>query len=100
VNLTYLNRVLEPDRRTGEAPFFIRQSGAIVTLAGPPHLVVGWSEPDRRAAGLTWHHVTDGQTLVLVPSDLHQAVSHHGVDHAERVARPQALISNYALRER
>ncbi len=32
VTLTYLNRVLEPDRRNGEAPYFIRQNGPTLTL--------------------------------------------------------------------
>jgi DNA-binding SARP family transcriptional activator len=40
VTLTYLQRVLEPDRRKGEAPFFLRQSGSTLTLAGAPHLAV------------------------------------------------------------
>jgi len=29
-------------------------------------------------AGFTWHHVEDGRTLLLVPSDLHKAVRHTG----------------------
>jgi len=29
-------------------------------------------------AGYTWHHVENGTTLILVPSDLHGAVKHHG----------------------
>lgn len=58
----------------------------------------GWSEPARRAAHLTWHHVQDGRTLILVPTDLHEAISHHGgVAHEERVAGPQRLITNYVL---
>lgn len=58
----------------------------------------GWSEDLRRQQGLTWHHVQDGETLMLVPTDLHQAIGHHGgVAHGERVAGPQALITNYVL---
>jgi hypothetical protein len=58
----------------------------------------GWSEPARRKEHLTWHHVQDGQTLILVPTDLHQAVNHHGgVAHEERVAGPQRLVTNYIL---
>lgn len=29
-------------------------------------------------AGYTWHHVEDGRTMLLVPSDLHSAVRHTG----------------------
>ena len=29
-------------------------------------------------AGYTWHHVEDGRTMILVPSDLHGAVRHTG----------------------
>ncbi|MED4355138.1 HNH endonuclease [Schinkia azotoformans] len=29
-------------------------------------------------SGYTWHHVEDGRTLMLVPTDLHQAVRHTG----------------------
>jgi hypothetical protein len=58
----------------------------------------GWSEPARKAAHLTWHHVQDGRTLMLVPTDLHQAIGHiGGVAHEERVAGPQSLITNYIL---
>jgi hypothetical protein len=32
------------------------------------------STPD----GFTWHHVEDGQTMQLIPSDLHDAVRHAG----------------------
>ena len=28
--------------------------------------------------GYTWHHVEDGRTMLLVPSDLHSAVRHTG----------------------
>jgi len=58
----------------------------------------GWSELARRREQLSWHHVQDGQTLMLVPTDLHQAVSHHGgVAHEECVAGPQRLVTNYVL---
>jgi DNA-binding SARP family transcriptional activator len=40
VTLTYAQRVLEPERRKGEAPFFLRQSGTTLALVGPPHLTV------------------------------------------------------------
>lgn len=33
---------------------------------------------DRTPRGWTWHHVEDGKTLILVPTDLHQAVPHTG----------------------
>jgi A nuclease of the HNH/ENDO VII superfamily with conserved WHH len=29
-------------------------------------------------SGYTWHHVEDGRTLMLVPTELHQAVRHTG----------------------
>jgi hypothetical protein len=29
-------------------------------------------------SGYTWHHVEDGRTMMLVPTDLHQAVRHTG----------------------
>ncbi|MFR3730496.1 HNH endonuclease [Lacrimispora sp.] len=28
--------------------------------------------------GFTWHHVEDGKTMMLVPTDLHSAVRHTG----------------------
>jgi DNA-binding SARP family transcriptional activator len=40
VTLTYLHQVLEPLRRQGEAPFFIRQSGSMLGVTGRPHLEV------------------------------------------------------------
>jgi DNA-binding SARP family transcriptional activator len=40
VTLCYLQQVLEPERRTGEAPFFIRQAGTLVSLAPAPHVEV------------------------------------------------------------
>ena len=40
VTLAYLQRVLEPDRRKGEAPFFVRTDGQNVIVAGAPHVVV------------------------------------------------------------
>lgn len=59
---------------------------------------VGIKAPERTARRLTWHHVEDGRTLLLVPADLHNAVSHHGgVAYTERVAGPQGLIANYAV---
>jgi hypothetical protein len=33
---------------------------------------------DRTPAGYTWHHVEDGRTMELVPSDLHGTVRHTG----------------------
>ena len=33
---------------------------------------------DRTPAGYTWHHVEDGRTMELVPSDLHGQVRHTG----------------------
>ncbi len=40
VTLTYLHQVLEPLRRQGEAPFFIRQTGSMLGVTGRPHLEV------------------------------------------------------------
>ena len=40
VTLTYLQRLLEPDRQRGEAPFFVRQGGNALSVAGAPHLAV------------------------------------------------------------
>ena len=34
VTLCYLQQVLEPERRGGEAPFFVRQDGPLLSLAG------------------------------------------------------------------
>ena len=28
--------------------------------------------------GFTWHHVEDGLTMMLIPTDLHNAVRHTG----------------------
>jgi hypothetical protein len=35
-------------------------------------------ELDHTPEGWTWHHVEDGRTMELVPSDLHEAVRHTG----------------------
>ena len=32
-------------------------------------------------AGFTWHHVEDGRTLILIPTDLHKEVKHTGGAH-------------------
>jgi DNA-binding SARP family transcriptional activator len=40
VTLSYLNRVLEPERRQGEAPFVVRQVGDELVLAPPPHVTI------------------------------------------------------------
>jgi DNA-binding SARP family transcriptional activator len=40
VTLNYLQRLLEPDRRTGEAPFYLRQDGDWLRLLEEPHVVV------------------------------------------------------------
>ena len=40
VTLSYLHRALEPDRKKGEAPFFVRQTATVLRLADAPHLVV------------------------------------------------------------
>jgi DNA-binding SARP family transcriptional activator len=40
VTLSYLQRVIEPDRRRGEAPFLLGQSGPTLSLAPAPHFVV------------------------------------------------------------
>jgi RHS repeat-associated protein len=32
----------------------------------------------KKPAGYTWHHVEDGKTMMLVPTDLHSAVKHTG----------------------
>jgi LuxR family transcriptional regulator, maltose regulon positive regulatory protein len=46
VTLTYLNQVLEPGRSAGEASFFVRQDGALITLAESPQLVIDLHEFD------------------------------------------------------
>ncbi|MGI9030394.1 MAG: BTAD domain-containing putative transcriptional regulator [Ilumatobacteraceae bacterium] len=38
VTLAYLQRVLEPERRKGEAPFLVCQDGPSLVLAGAPHV--------------------------------------------------------------
>jgi LuxR family transcriptional regulator, maltose regulon positive regulatory protein len=40
VNLAYLQRVLQPDRRSGEPPYFLRADGTHLRLAGDEHLEV------------------------------------------------------------
>ena len=50
VTLSYLQRVLEPDRRRGEAPFLLRQDGTTVVLAGAPHLLVDAAEFEQLVA--------------------------------------------------
>lgn len=44
VTLSYLQRVLEPERQRGEAPFLVRQEGPCVVVAGPPYLDVDRAE--------------------------------------------------------
>ena len=44
VTLSYLHQVLEPDRRKGEAPFYVRQIGPTLSLADGPQLVVDLHE--------------------------------------------------------
>ena len=46
VTLTYLHQLLEPDRRSGEAPFFVRQDCSTLFLAGAPHFQLDASEFD------------------------------------------------------
>jgi LuxR family transcriptional regulator, maltose regulon positive regulatory protein len=46
VTLTYLNQVLEPGRSNGEAPFFVRQDGALIALTKSPQLVIDLHEFD------------------------------------------------------
>ena len=50
MTLSYLQRVLEPDRRRGEAPFLLRQDGTTVVLAGAPHVVVDVAEFEQLVA--------------------------------------------------
>jgi hypothetical protein len=33
---------------------------------------------ETRPKEYTWHHVEDGETMVLVPKDLHKAIRHTG----------------------
>lgn len=33
---------------------------------------------DKTPGGYTWHHLEDGQTMILIPTDLHKAISHTG----------------------
>lgn len=40
VNLTHLQRALEPDRLAGDAPFVLRQDGPLLSLAGEPWVSV------------------------------------------------------------
>jgi DNA-binding SARP family transcriptional activator len=47
VTLTYLHRVIEPTRQGGEAPFFVRQQAAGLTLAGTTGFVVDVDEFER-----------------------------------------------------
>ena len=38
VTLTYLNQVLDPGRRQGEMPYFLRQCGSVIAMVDSPHL--------------------------------------------------------------
>ena len=56
------------------------------------------TKEDRKKDGLVWHHHQDGKTMLLVPGDLHAAVSHTGgVAHEINVASPERLITNYVF---
>ena len=58
----------------------------------------GWTEESRAKARLTWHHHQDGKTMLLVPTDLHNAIGHHGgIAHETRVASPERLVTNYLI---
>lgn len=37
--------------------------------------IMGWRQ---RPDGWAWHHVEDGKTLQLIPTDMHKAVAHAG----------------------
>jgi DNA-binding SARP family transcriptional activator len=50
VTLTYLHRVIEPGRQGGEAPFFVRQHAAGLTLAETPGFTVDVDEFERLVA--------------------------------------------------
>jgi hypothetical protein len=52
---------------------------------------VGFSETP---AGYTWHHVEDGQTMLLVPTTLHQAVRHTG---GAALLRNGRIIAGYEI---
>jgi hypothetical protein len=61
-------------------------TGAYNHDAGLANKEAGFLEtPD----GFTWHHVEDGETMQLVPTDLHKAVGHTG---GGAVIRGRALI--------
>jgi A nuclease of the HNH/ENDO VII superfamily with conserved WHH len=40
--------------------------------------VAAVEEAVRAGLGYVWHHVEDGETLMLIPKDLHNAVRHTG----------------------
>jgi len=60
----YATRRVELDGLTGGRGDFARANAASGLRQTP--------------RGMTWHHVEDGRTLLLVPTRLHQAVGHTG----------------------
>ena len=36
---------------------------------------------DKGISGYTWHHLEDGKSMILIPTELHQAVKHTGGAH-------------------
>lgn len=97
VTLTYLLRVLEPDRRPGDMPFFVRQHGANLTLHPGDRLEVDAWELDavcQQAAG-----ADDGSTPSVVDRGLRAAALWMS-EPSELAAQPWAAASIERWRRR
>jgi hypothetical protein len=63
----YAIRIVEVEGMTGEARDFRLADRA-----------AGFNASNPRPDGFTWHHHQNGTHMLLVPTDLHDAISHSG----------------------
>jgi hypothetical protein len=52
----------------------------------------------QQEADYVWHHVEDGKTMLLIPRDLHRAISHAGgIAHETNIVGVERVLTNYLL---
>ena len=59
----YAKKIVTVDNTTGNSAMDIRKANKKAGYSKTP-------------SGFTWHHCEDGVTMMLIPTDLHKAVSH------------------------
>jgi hypothetical protein len=72
--------------QVGAAEAFRRNPAKFGTKGGPPPDVQAFKDY-RREFEFTWHHKEDGQTMQLVPRDLHSSLPHIGGASLSRGAK-------------